>query len=189
MIFKTFLLACTAFAGTNIDDLFINMFFFSTADTSSKKTQLTLGKYLGMGFLTAASMLGAFGLQQFDTKYLSLMGLIPIALGIREIISAFKSTDDDETVSQQKGAMWLATALMTVANGADNIGVYLPLFSSFNAPQMLISAIVFAVLTGLSCLLADRLVNLPVIQKVLKKHQSKIVPAVYLLLGLYILFF
>ena len=189
MIFKTFLLACTAFAGTNIDDLFINMFFFSTAETSAKKTQITLGKYLGMGMLTAVSMLGAFGLQQFNTKYLSLMGVIPIALGVREIIRSIKNTDSDDALSEHTGALWIATALMTIANGADNIGVYLPLFSSFNPLQMLISAIVFALLTGLSCVLAERLVNLPVIQKILKEHQNKIVPAVYLLLGLYILFF
>ena len=189
MIFKTVILACAAFAGTNIDDLFINMFLFSTAETSAKKAKITLGKHLGMGLLTVISMLGAFGLQQFNSKYLSLMGLIPVALGVREIIHAVNGDDDDEETSERTGVLWLTTALLTIANGADNIGVYLPLFSSFNALQMLISAIVFAALTGLSCVLAERLSNLPVIQKLLKKYQNKIVPAVYLLLGLYILLF
>jgi len=189
MLIKTLLLACAAFAGTNIDDLFINMFFFSTAESAVQKRQIVLGKYLGMGILTAVSMLGALGLQQLNTEYLSLLGVIPVGLGIRQIVVSLRGHTEDDKPAAASRFLWLGMTLMTIANGADNVGVYLPLFSAFSIRQMILSTGVFAVMTGLSCVLADCLSALPLLSRLLEAHRQRIVPAVYLILGLYILFF
>ena len=79
-------------------------------------------------------------------------------------------------------------ALITIANGADNIGVYIPLFAGFSLWQMGTALSVFSLMTGLWCLLSIRLSDLPVLQKLLRKYKPVLIPAVYILLGLYILF-
>ena len=186
---QSLLLSVIAFISTNIDDLFINMFFYAQYRTSKAVRSITAGKYLGMGALTAISLLGAYGLQMLPRKWLSLLGLIPIALGIKEIISMFRSQDPAEEHSSSGKTLWLSMALVTIANGADNIGVYLPLFAGFSLWQMCIALCVFALMTGIWCFFSKQLTNLPVLQKLLSKYRNILIPLVYILLGLYILFF
>lgn len=60
---ETLLSGAAAFVGTNIDDMFINMLFFTEADTKAEVRSVVIGKYLGIGALVLLSVLGAFGLQ------------------------------------------------------------------------------------------------------------------------------
>ena len=182
---ETILLSCAAFIGTNIDDLFINTLFFT--DAPSEAHRITLGKYLGMGILTGVSILGACGLRLLAFRWLWLLGLVPVALGLREAYHAFKHSDDDQPTARPHGAIWLSVMLITIANGADNIGVYIPLFTGFAPWQTLTAACVFAIMTGLSCLFAKQLSTLSALQHFLDRHRRFINPVIYILLGLYIL--
>lgn len=186
---QTVLLSAIAFISTNIDDLFINMFFFAQYRTKEAARRIAAGKYLGMGALTAVSLLGAYGLQMLPGKWLALLGLIPIGLGIREILSNLRGQNEAEEPSSAAGTLWLSMALITIANGADNIGVYLPLFAGFSFWQMGIALLVFACMTGIWCFLGKQLTSLPVLQKLLSEYKTILIPLVYILLGLYILFF
>ena len=78
--------------------------------------------------------------------------------------------------------------LVTIANGADNLGVYIPLFSGFVPWQLLAAVCVFAIMTGLSCLLAAKLSRIAVLARFLKRWRKVIIPVVYILLGLYIIY-
>ena len=186
---ETLFLIVIAFISTNVDDLFINLFFFARHRTKAEARSIAAGKYLGIGALTAISLLGAYGLQMLPDKCLSLLGLIPAGLGVREIIHTLRSQNSENDVPFAAQTLWLSVALITIANGADNIGVYLPLFAGFTPWQMGAAIIVFALMTGLWCLLSQRLTNLPVLQKLLARYQTFLIPTVYILLGLYILFF
>ena len=185
---ETILLSIIAFISTNIDDLFINMFFFAQHPTKRDAHNITAGKYLGMGTLTAISILGGFGLQMLPEQYLSLLGLIPIALGVKEIIVSLRIQDSSDDTHDVNKILWLSVMIITIANGADNIGVYLPLFASFALWQMMTAIIIFALMTGLWCSLSRRLAHMPVLQKLLTKYKPVLVPLVYILLGFYILF-
>ena len=184
---ETILISMTAFAGTNIDDLLINTFLFADTKTSSEARSLTAGKYLGMGFLTGISILSAFGLQLLKFQYLSLLGIIPILLGIRSVIETIRRANNDAAPQNTSRVLWLRMMLLTIANGADNLGVYIPLFTGFTAWQMIAAVCVFAVMTGLSCLLAAKLSRAALLHNFLNRYRSVIVPAVYILLGLDIL--
>jgi len=184
---ETILLSTAAFIGTNIDDLFIGMFFFAKAVSSSEARSVVIGKYAGILLLTTFSMLGASGLQLLSFQWLRLLGLVPVALGVREIIRTLRKLPDNDEPVSSSAALWANVMLVTIANGADNIGVYIPLFASFDLRQMVVALCVFLLMNGLWCMLAKRLTDLPFLKKLLSRYQPVLVPAVYLLLGFYIL--
>ena len=145
---ETFILSITSFVGTNIDDIFINTLFFTEAKTKADNRNIVIGKYLGIGALILLSVLGAFGLQFLPQQYIGYLGFVPIGLGIKEIIVAIKSRKADkadeaeETAQKSANKVW-NTALITMANGADNIGVYIPLFAGFAVWQILLAIYIF----------------------------------------------
>lgn len=186
---ETILLSMIAYIGTNIDDLFFNMIFFAQHHTKEASHSIVTGKYLGIGALTAISLLGARGLQMLPDQWLSLLGLVPIGLGFRDIVSTLRSRHDKENRSASSRFLWMSMMLITIANGADNIGVYLPLFAGFTSRQMITAICIFALMTAVWCFLSKRLTGLPLLQKLLTRYKSILIPLVYILLGFYILFF
>lgn len=186
---ETFILSITSFVGTNIDDIFINTLFFTQARTKADNRNIVIGIYLGMGVLILLSVLGAFGLHFLPRRYIGYLGLIPIGLGIKEMIVAIKSkkADEVEETAQKSSNKTLNTALITMANGADNVGVYIPLFAGFAVWQILLAAGVFLILIAVWCLLGKLLATLPVVKNAMEKYKTVIVPIVYIALGVYIL--
>lgn len=163
---ETFILGITSFIGTNIDDIFINTLFFTEAKIKADNRNIVIGKYLGIGALILLSVLGAFGLQFLPQQYIGYLGLVPIGLGIKEIIVAIKSRKADKveeadgTVRKSANKV-LNTALITMANGADNIGVYVPLFSGFAVWQTVMTVCVFSILIAYGVFLESVLQGFP----------------------------
>lgn len=184
---ETILLSAAAFAGTNIDDLFISIFFFAGASGKKENRSIIFGKYAGILLLTLLSMLGAGGLQLLPLQWIRLLGLVPVWLGARAILRALRKTPAEESPASSAHTLWLNVMLVSIANGADNIGVYIPLFAGFQPHQMLAALCVFLIMNGLWCFAAKRLTDLPVLKQRIVRYQPVLVPAVYLLLGLYIL--
>ncbi len=124
---QTILTAILCYTSTNIDDLFLLTLLCAQADSKAGQRSILTGHCLGIGALTAASLLGAFGLQAIaDERLVRLLGLIPILLGIR----SWRQTQSDDAPSPSRATLGTSGIfLLTVANGADNIGVYIPAFS------------------------------------------------------------
>ena len=81
---QTILTAILCYTSTNIDDLFLLTLLCAQADSKAGQRSILTGHCLGIGALTAVSLLGAFGLQFIaDERLVRLLGLIPILLGIR----------------------------------------------------------------------------------------------------------
>lgn len=186
---ETLILSITSFIGTNIDDMFINTLFFSEAETKADSKSIVFGKYLGIGFLIILSILGAFGLQFLPQHYIGYLGLVPICLGIKEIIVNIKSKGDDEADDNVRKSTnkVINTAIITMANGADNIGVYIPLFAGFTVWQITLTVCIFLFLIAVWCFIGKTLADLPVLKNFLTKYKGVIVPVVYIALGVYIL--
>ena len=176
------LASIAAYIGTNIDDIFI-LTILLTQNTGKSRRRMIAGHFLGVAVITAASMLGALGLQNLPLKYVGLLGLVPIALGIRAWIAG--DDDDDASLS---GRIGLASmAMITVGNGADNIGVYIPLFTGFTVPERMGAVLVFAVLTALWVSLARKLSEFPRVRSVIERYKRIAVPAVFIALGIFII--
>ena len=98
-------------------------------------------------------------------------------LGLR----AWKNREEGEDPTSAVGV--LSTALLTIANGGDNLGVYIPLFAGYTAGTLAATAAVFALLCGLWCLLGVKLTLLPRVQAIIGRWKGVLVPVVLILLG------
>ncbi|MBR5560060.1 MAG: cadmium resistance transporter [Clostridia bacterium] len=188
------LLSVMAYVATNIDDMVINTFFFSAAQSRCELRGVVLGKYLGIGMLVLLSAAGACGLGFFPVRYVRYLGLIPIALGVRALVENMRAKGQECDEAPECGAaggggagMLFRVAAVTIANGADNIGVYVPLFAGFSLSEYAVFCAVFAAMTALWCALGYRAAKLPALQAITGRYKKAIVPCVYILLGLYVL--
>lgn len=175
-----------ASVSTNIDDIFILMLFFGSKKYSS--TQIFLGQYLGIAALVIVSYIFAQIGNFIDPRYIGLLGLFPIYLAIRQCISLLKSgAAEDSNVDPDKAGI-LAVAGVTIANGSDNIGVYVPLFATLSNSQMIMLITVFLIMTFVWCVIGKYLARHPLLAKSIARFGHIVMPIILFLLGVYILF-
>ena len=179
-----------AFAATDVDDLFVLMLFFSNA--AYKARQVIIGQYLGIGALVAVGIVGSLIALVVPPMIVGLMGLLPIAIGIKKLLDLRKHQGGEIPKNLQNGRSsylgFLTVAGVTVANGGDNIGVYVPLFaSSSTLTEIITLVVIFLAVTAVWCALAYYLVNHRVIATRLSRVGHIVLPFVLIGLGIYIL--
>ena len=174
------------YVSTSIDDLLVSAIFFAQSNSKRDNIRIITGKYLGTGLLVAIGCLGAFGLKFIPTQYIGLIGFIPIVLGIKEFLNTKKIDDSDKQTNKAKGLLF-HVAVVSIANGADNIGVYIPLFAGYKRQELLLICVVYAVMIAIWCYLAKMLTSLPRLRNFIAQHKPILIPAVYVVLGCYIL--
>lgn len=192
----------TSFAATNIDDIAILMLFFAQVNVTFRPRHIVLGQYLGFTALIAASLPGFFGGLIVPKAIIGLLGLVPIAIGINNLVKRENDRDEVQAVSGEFNresnspisklanlfnAQTLNVAAVTIANGGDNIGIYLPLFASSDLPSLMVILAVFFVLVGVWCYAAYRLTRRIAIAKILTRYTQAIVPFILIGLGIFIL--
>ena len=182
----TFLTAVLSFISTNIDDLFILMIFCAQARNSRDFAQIAAGHYAGIGLLTAVSILGALGIRVIPSGYLRLLGFFPLLLGIKASLACRRGEEEAEKEAQAE-IRFLPVALVTAANGGDNIGVYIPIFSGYRRGDFAVTLAVFTALAALWCCLGWRLASYPYMKRRLIRYQHILVPTVLVGLGAMIL--
>ena len=74
-----------------------------------------------------------------------------------------------------------------MANGADNIAIYTPLFATIDAEAMLCVLVVFAAMLALWCCLGALLAIFPGFQAGLNRYGHVVMPLVLIAIGIYIL--
>ncbi|MCJ7691082.1 MAG: cadmium resistance transporter, partial [Clostridiaceae bacterium] len=93
--------AFVSFVSTNIDDIFVLMLFFTQINNVIKTRHIVIGQYLGIGVLTAISIIGALGVSVVPHEYVGFLGLVPIYLGIKEYVDHKKESKNDGNTGQQ----------------------------------------------------------------------------------------
>lgn len=174
-----------AYISTNIDDIFAIMILLALASKRTKN-RLVAGHFLGVAAVTLISMLGAFGLQSMNMKLVGLLGLVPIGLGIKAWMD-HKNGVEDDALLEADGLTLLGMASITVGNGGDNVGVYVPLFMGFSGKECVVAWVVFAVMTLLCVILANALAEFPKIRESVETKKHIVIPVVFLVLGVYII--
>ena len=81
----------------------------------------------------------------------------------------------------------LSVALVGVANGADNIGVYIPLFTGYSSIQVIVTIIVFVLMMAVWCFLGEKITDFPKIKAIIQTYKYFAVPVVFVGLGIYII--
>ncbi|GAA2195206.1 cadmium resistance transporter [Micromonospora lupini] len=175
--------AAVVFAATDIDDIVILTLFFVAARTTGRPrtSQIVAGQYLGIGALALASAVVAAGLLVVPDPWTGLLGLLPIALGVR----ALRGSDDDEPATVVTGT--LGVAGVTIANGADNVAVYVPVFRALGPGDSAVFLLVFVVLVGLWCAAAAWLGGHRRVVRLVERAGHWLVPAIFVAIGVVIL--
>jgi cadmium resistance protein CadD (predicted permease) len=177
------------FASTNVDDLLLLTVFFS--DPSFKPRHIIAGQVLGIAVLTVASAACALFAFVVPEGWIGLLGLIPLGLGLRGLWMLRRGegdadVEDAKSRPDMQRFKALAVAGVTVANGGDNLGVYIPLFSS--APKLVpLYAAVFAVMTGVWCAVGYYLVHNKILGRRIQRWGRVALPFVLVGLGLLVL--
>lgn len=182
---STLLAAAGVFAVTNVDDIIVVIILFSATRTSPSLAprDVVLGQYLGIAALTVLSSIAATGLLAFDDHWVGLAGLVPIGLGLRGI---FRATRDDVGQPSLRVDSAFGVAGVTIANGADNISVYSPLFHDAGVAGTLAYVAVFAVLVGVWCVVGRFLGGRRVVIAVVDAAGRWLVPLVFIVIGVLI---
>lgn len=180
--------AAALFAGTNVDDLIVLtvLFLSSRATGRPRRWEIWTGQYAGIAALVAASALVAAGLAVVPDRWIGLLGLIPLLLGIRALIQTLRSRGDGGP-PPAVATTALAVAGVTIANGADNIAVYTPVLRTIGVTDSLITVAVFAALVAVWCAAAAWLGAHPRIVTLIERYGHWLVPAVFIAIGLLIL--
>jgi cadmium resistance protein CadD (predicted permease) len=181
-------LGSAVFAATNLDDLFLLLVWF--ADRSLPARAIVAGQLAGIAVLTGGSALLAYACWSLPAPWLALLGLLPLALGLLRLKSAWAVSSDgdlpDAAPAPGQGAPWLAVLLVTLANGADNLGVYVPLFAA-QPDRLGPLSLLFLAGTLLWCLLAWALVRRTGAAGRWRAALGRCLPFVLIALGLWIL--
>ncbi|WFF00416.1 cadmium resistance transporter [Micromonospora sp. WMMD964] len=182
-LFSTAAGAAVVFAATDIDDIVILTLFFVAARTagSPRPWQIVAGQYVGIGALALASAVVAAGLLVVPDPWTGLLGLLPIALGVR----ALRRPDEDDTPIVVTGT--LGVAGVTIANGADNVAVYVPVFRALGVADSAVFLLVFVLLIALWCAAGAWLGGHPRVVRLVERAGHWLVPTIFIGIGVVIL--
>lgn len=178
--------AITAFAATNLDDILLLLLFFSRLDRHFRARHVVLGQCLGFAVLLGTSLLGFAGRSLVPEAWLGLLGLLPISLGVSQLMERLDPESSQDASAEPAApavARTLGVADVTVANGSDNLGVYLPMFAHASAAELLLTLAVFVGMLGLWLGLAWRLVRSPGLAPLFARWGGPVIPFVLIGLG------
>jgi cadmium resistance protein CadD (predicted permease) len=169
----------TTFAATNIDDLFLLTLFFARRVPARR---IVAGQYLGFAGIILISLLGAFAALNVPHQWIRLLGVVPLALGLKQLLNLGKGEDE----TPQFSSAIVSIAMVTLSNGGDNVGVYVPFFVIARAylPAILT---VYAVLIAFLCLAGRWLGRHRLVLKAVDRWGHWIVPIVFIALGIFVL--
>jgi cadmium resistance protein CadD (predicted permease) len=133
--------AAAAFVGTNIDNGAVTMALVAGAPLE-RAHRIAAGQVIGFAILVAVSAAAAAALFEFSAAVVGLLGLVPLALGLRGLMLLARSHRGAENEGATRhartrglrpeeravGRSLTAATLITISAGGDNLAVYIPLF-------------------------------------------------------------
>ena len=179
------------YSGTAVDLLIILMLFFAKRKSRKDIINIYLGQFLGSVSLILLSLLFAFVLNYIPSKeILGLLGLIPIFLGLKVLLlgdSDGEAIAKDGLRKDNKNLIFLVAMITFASCGADNIGVFVPYFTTLNLADLIVALLTFLVMIYLLVFSAQKLAQVPSVGETLEKYSRWFIAVVYLGLGMYIL--
>ncbi|HHM0991050.1 CadD family cadmium resistance transporter [Streptococcus pneumoniae] len=191
---QTIISAIGVYISTSIDYLIILIILFAQLSQNKQKWHIYAGQYLGTGLLVGASLVAAYVVNFVPEEWMvGLLGLIPIYLGIRFAIVGEDAEEEEEEIIERleqskANQLFWTVILLTIASGGDNLGIYIPYFASLDWSQTLVALLVFVIGIIIFCEISQVLSSIPLIFETIEKYERIIVPLVFILLGLYIMY-
>lgn len=193
---------------TNIQDVVILINFF--LETSKNESQLkpdhvVLGQFLGFSTLLMLSLIGYTISYILPIKLFGFLGFLIICFGLNGfkelydnlrkkkatlcesiLIGDFVETKEQFTFFDDIKQI-IKVSLVTIANGNDNIAIYVPIFVRSTSAEIIGYGLGFLFMVGVLCLACYLFIHIPPILKFAHKYAQFISPFVFIGLGIYIL--
>lgn len=176
--------AVGAFAVTNVDAFVVLTLLFASSRVTGvpRPGQILAGQYLGFMVWVGVSVLVAAGLSLVPDGWVGLLGIIPVALGLRGLLHARRR---DPTYVPATGT--LSVAGLTIANGIDNITVYVLLFAGLKPSSEALAIATFVVLLVLWCAAAAMIGSRKTVTILVGAAGSWLIPTVFITVGGWVL--
>jgi cadmium resistance protein CadD (predicted permease) len=154
--------AAAAFVGTNVDNCVVTMAMVAGAPLE-RAHRIAAGQVFGFALLVAVAAAAAALLFEFSAAAVGLLGLVPLAIGVRGLVTLRRPHPPDAAdeapaagrrwgrrrpggpEQRAVGRSFTAAALVTIAAGGDNLAVYIPLFRVGGATNLGAVAAVFVI--------------------------------------------
>ena len=127
-------IAAAAFLGTNIDNCLVTMAMVAGAPVERAR-RIAAGQVIGFALLVAVAAAAAAVLFEFSAAVVGLLGLVPLAIGVKGLIGLRRAPDGrraapgrSKAADRAVGRSLTAAALVTIGAGGDNLAAYIPLF-------------------------------------------------------------
>jgi len=170
--------SATTFAATNIDDLFL-LAVFSAKRVPMRR--VIAGQFLGFAGIVATSLIGLWAALNIPPAWFRVLGFLPLAVGIKHLFHVHKKGGQPASKFNM-----LSIAGITLANGADNVGIYVPFFAISRSYLWMILSM-YAVLLAAWCFGGKWLGERPIALRFIDRCGHWVVPIVFVCLGMYIL--
>lgn len=140
--------ATAAFVATDVDDLALLVVLFLAAGRGERPghREIVAGQYLGFAALLALGAAGAAGLALVPRAWARWVGLVPIAMGVWSLLRR-----GSVAAPVPLGMSLPGVIALTVACGADNVSVTVPLFHALRPADTLLACGVQFALLALWC--------------------------------------
>ncbi|PZO36643.1 MAG: transporter [Pseudanabaena frigida] len=196
----------TAVATTFDDNIYLTS-FFSQVNRTFRPKHVVVGELLGFTALVLISLVGFLIGLAIPSTWIGLLGILPILIGLNNLINLNKD-DSDEDKSEnlkrnakirgfdsRKRSLWevlrdpqtYRVSSVTISNGGNNLGIYIPLFASSSIQNLSVIIPVCYSTVSFWLFLSYSLTHLPGITFILSRYARKIFPFVLMWLGFRIL--
>jgi cadmium resistance protein CadD (predicted permease) len=183
-------LGVIVFASSNVDDMFVLFGFF--VDPHFRGRDIVFGQYLGMGALFLASTAASLVSLVLNPAYVGLLGVAPVAVGLKRLIGQLgeqKGYESELRAHPKANAVsqCLIVASVTVANGGDNLSIYIPVFAAQTLRVIAIMGATFVLMTALWCAAAQWLARHSTLGAPIRRYSYRVMPFVFIGWGLFTL--
>ena len=178
-----FLISLIAFVSSNIDDIIILTVLFAQAVGKKDRVNILIGQYVGIFTLLFVSFVIATFLVKATNMPLNWLFIVPMLLGINKLIEK----KNNEDFSQPTISIF-QVVILTIASGADNIGIYIPMIIKQSLNETVIFLIVFALMVPIWWFVGKKIGSLETIKKMIKKNEKLVVTLIYFVIGIWIIF-
>lgn len=186
---KTILTAVITYLATSIDEIPVLYMLYTNSSNKGKGKTITFTYFLGTFSLVTLGLLGAFGLVQIPAKWLiGFIGLVPLGMGIKMLVDSDDDEEKAKTAANKRKALWARVLVVTLALGADDLGIYIPLFTTMTGWQILQMIFVFAIGTAFLCLISYRLTHIERITSFIENKERYIVSIIFVAIGIFVIY-
>jgi cadmium resistance protein CadD (predicted permease) len=200
-LISTLILGISAAFATTFDDNIYLTAFFGKVNHVFRPKHIIIGEFVGFTALVLASLPGFFGGLVLPEAWIGLLGILPIVIGISNLMSRDDNGDTIQDVSvdfrhtvksrRHKKSLFATlrdpqtyrVSAVTIANGGNNIGIYVPLFATTNLPSLGVILCICYFTVGVWCLLSYNLTRNPLMAPLMARYGRKIFPFVLIWLG------